>query len=57
MVKTSVKFQKNRIKTGGGDRRMEGQTEGWMDGWKAKNYVPQESQKLCPSAFSKCPKK
>ena len=60
MVRTSVKFQKNRSKTVGGvahtryilyrgtegrkDRRTDRQTDGRTDGMT-------ESQKLCPSTF------
>ena len=64
MVKTSVKFQKNRSKTVGGvahtryilyrgterrtERRTDRRTDGWTDGWMDGMT---ESQKLCPSAF------
>ena len=39
MVKTSVKFQKNRNKTSIGGRK-DRRTEGRTEGRKAKNYVP-----------------
>ena len=56
MVKTSVKFQKNRSKTVGGVahtryilyRGTEGQTDGRTD---RRTDGMTESQKLCPSAF------